>query len=406
MLRLPVPEERLEERVAQDAVVEELLEAVQRGLAAGVLVEGRALGACSCRTWPQTPAAAPPSNSFGGADDNQRLCHRWGRGSRSRAGPGVRGGRSTTGTSGGRPQALNLTQQALSKRVARLEAGLGRLLERDRGGVALTPGGRALPARRATDARGRRPRRRPTSGRPRRPRCASTSGASCTRRRGSSATPRASSRTRRRAQHAPRPRPRARRARTPRARPRVRQRRRTSTARCRRGRAPASSRPTRSPCSSTSAASSRSASTSPRRTSSGAASGGRRRAAAPRCARSPRSTPRSIGASLRTDGSNLGLDALLERVASDPGPRRPRRRDAAAGARRRARRPAAPDPALPVARGLAHRRPAPRARRPPRVRSRPRAVTPRRRRGDVAAERGAGGLSVAQLTIRALVMCG
>ena len=46
-------------------------------------------------------------------------------------------------------QALNLTQPALSKRVARLEAGLGRLLERDRGGVALTPaGGRFLSAAR------------------------------------------------------------------------------------------------------------------------------------------------------------------------------------------------------------------------------------------------------------------
>ena len=46
-------------------------------------------------------------------------------------------------------QALNLTQPALSKRVARLEAGLCPLLERDRGGVALTPaGGRFLSAAR------------------------------------------------------------------------------------------------------------------------------------------------------------------------------------------------------------------------------------------------------------------
>jgi DNA-binding transcriptional LysR family regulator len=46
-------------------------------------------------------------------------------------------------------QARSLTHQALSKRGARLEAGLGRLLERDRGGVALTPAGeRFLPAAR------------------------------------------------------------------------------------------------------------------------------------------------------------------------------------------------------------------------------------------------------------------
>src|SRR3954462_13398859 len=44
---------------------------------------------------------------------------------------------------------LSLTQQALSKRVARLEAALGPLLERRRGGVALTPAGeRFLPGAR------------------------------------------------------------------------------------------------------------------------------------------------------------------------------------------------------------------------------------------------------------------
>ena len=49
---------------------------------------------------------------------------------------------------------LNLTQQALSKRVARLEGALGRLLERRRGGVGLTPAGeRFLPgARRLLEA--------------------------------------------------------------------------------------------------------------------------------------------------------------------------------------------------------------------------------------------------------------
>jgi DNA-binding transcriptional LysR family regulator len=46
-------------------------------------------------------------------------------------------------------QTLALSQQALSKRVARLESGLGRLLERRRGGVALTAAGqRFLPAAR------------------------------------------------------------------------------------------------------------------------------------------------------------------------------------------------------------------------------------------------------------------
>lgn len=46
-------------------------------------------------------------------------------------------------------QALTLSQQALSKRVARLENRLGSLLERQRGGVALTPAGRRfLPAAR------------------------------------------------------------------------------------------------------------------------------------------------------------------------------------------------------------------------------------------------------------------
>jgi DNA-binding transcriptional LysR family regulator len=44
---------------------------------------------------------------------------------------------------------LSLTQQALSKRVARLEAALGPLLERRPGGVALTPAGeRFLPGAR------------------------------------------------------------------------------------------------------------------------------------------------------------------------------------------------------------------------------------------------------------------
>jgi DNA-binding transcriptional LysR family regulator len=44
---------------------------------------------------------------------------------------------------------LSLTQQALSKRIARLEAALGPLLERRRGGVALTPAGeRFLPGAR------------------------------------------------------------------------------------------------------------------------------------------------------------------------------------------------------------------------------------------------------------------
>jgi DNA-binding transcriptional LysR family regulator len=46
-------------------------------------------------------------------------------------------------------QTLTLSQQALSKRVARLEDRLGTLLERQRGGVALTPAGRRfLPAAR------------------------------------------------------------------------------------------------------------------------------------------------------------------------------------------------------------------------------------------------------------------
>jgi DNA-binding transcriptional LysR family regulator len=46
-------------------------------------------------------------------------------------------------------QDLNLTQQVLSKRVTRLEAGLGPLLERRRDGVALTAAGeRFLPAAR------------------------------------------------------------------------------------------------------------------------------------------------------------------------------------------------------------------------------------------------------------------
>lgn len=41
-------------------------------------------------------------------------------------------------------RSLSLSQQALSKRVARLEAGLGPLLERRRGGVALTAAGECL----------------------------------------------------------------------------------------------------------------------------------------------------------------------------------------------------------------------------------------------------------------------
>jgi len=46
-------------------------------------------------------------------------------------------------------ESLNLTQQALSKRVARLERELGPLLERRRGGVEPTPAGaRFLPAAR------------------------------------------------------------------------------------------------------------------------------------------------------------------------------------------------------------------------------------------------------------------
>jgi DNA-binding transcriptional LysR family regulator len=46
-------------------------------------------------------------------------------------------------------QELALSQQALSKRVARLESRLGRLLERGRGGVGLTPAGeRFLPSAR------------------------------------------------------------------------------------------------------------------------------------------------------------------------------------------------------------------------------------------------------------------
>jgi DNA-binding transcriptional LysR family regulator len=46
-------------------------------------------------------------------------------------------------------QSLHITQQALSKRVARLESGVGVLLVRHRGGVALTPAGeRFLPAAR------------------------------------------------------------------------------------------------------------------------------------------------------------------------------------------------------------------------------------------------------------------
>ena len=43
-------------------------------------------------------------------------------------------------------ESLTLTQQALSKRVARLEQRVGRLLERRRGGVVPTAGGRAVPA--------------------------------------------------------------------------------------------------------------------------------------------------------------------------------------------------------------------------------------------------------------------
>jgi len=61
--------------------------------------------------------------------------------------------------------------------------------------------------------------------------------------------------------------------------------------------------------------------------------------------------------------------------------------------------------ALPLARRLAHRRPAPGARRPPR-RGPGRRPASRDDPGHVAAERSAGGLSVAQLTIRVLVMCG
>jgi DNA-binding transcriptional LysR family regulator len=46
-------------------------------------------------------------------------------------------------------ESLNLTQQALSKRVARLEQRLGRLLDRRRGGITLTAAGeRFLPGAR------------------------------------------------------------------------------------------------------------------------------------------------------------------------------------------------------------------------------------------------------------------
>jgi len=101
VLRLPVTEQRLEERVAQDAVVEELLEAVQRGLASGVLVEARALGACSCRHAPKTAPGGPAVQQLRGAVTTTGCgtVVAWISNSR-------RSGRSrrcsTTGTSGGR----------------------------------------------------------------------------------------------------------------------------------------------------------------------------------------------------------------------------------------------------------------------------------------------------------------
>ena len=55
---------------------------------------------------------------------------------------------------------LTLSQQALSKRVARLESQLGPLLERRRTGVTPNACGSPFPARRAPDARARRPCRR------------------------------------------------------------------------------------------------------------------------------------------------------------------------------------------------------------------------------------------------------
>src|SRR4051812_3959838 len=53
------------------------------------------------------------------------------------------------GTFGKAAPSLAVTQQALSKRVSRLESHLGRLLERQPGGIRLTPAGeRFLPVAR------------------------------------------------------------------------------------------------------------------------------------------------------------------------------------------------------------------------------------------------------------------
>jgi DNA-binding transcriptional LysR family regulator len=81
-------------------------------------------------------------------DDNHRLWHCWGVDldlAQVRAFVAV----VDHGHFGRAATALDLTQQALSKRVARLEASVGRLLERRRGGVVLTATGeRFLPGAR------------------------------------------------------------------------------------------------------------------------------------------------------------------------------------------------------------------------------------------------------------------
>src|SRR5215208_3281253 len=109
----------------------------------------------------ETSPRAPPSvQQLSGSGDNRRLWHPWGAVDLGLAQVRAFVAVVDHGHFARAARSLALSQQALSKRVARLEDRLGRLLERRPGGVTLTVAGERFPpaARRLLDVadRGRR----------------------------------------------------------------------------------------------------------------------------------------------------------------------------------------------------------------------------------------------------------
>lgn len=148
-------EQRLEERVGEHAGVEGVDESAQPRLAAGVLVQALhqmllqlSPGAMNHERTPRVHHSRYARSNSGWDRVTTAGCARLG-GWTWTSDRSLRSSRRPTRSFGRAAQQLHLSQQALSKRIARLEASVGTLFVRQPGGVLLTARGvRFLPAAR------------------------------------------------------------------------------------------------------------------------------------------------------------------------------------------------------------------------------------------------------------------